>query len=56
MKRSITAKITVFAAVTFILLSFIGAMVYQHICEQIDAGQRLSQTQRYSPNWRQPAP
>ena len=44
MKRSITAQIAVFAAITFILLSFIGAIAYQEILKQIEAGQNLLRT------------
>lgn len=45
MKQSITAKIAVFAAITFILLSFIGAVAYQQILKQIEAGQNLIRTE-----------
>lgn len=46
MKQSITAKIAVFTAITFILLSLIGVMVYLHMLEQMAASERLSQSQK----------
>jgi PAS domain S-box-containing protein len=46
MKWSITAKIACFAAVALILLSLIGALVYQRTLEQMDAGRRLAHAQR----------